>query len=82
MNGFRAIVVLMVILYSKDGFSQMKKWVLGNSQQNSSGSFYSLSPGNLQFFEVDFTGTSPVFTPRVLGASVNNCFSWNTGRHQ
>lgn len=78
MNYFRAIVVLMVILYSKDGFPQMKKWVLGNSQQNSSGSFYSLSPGNLQFFEVDFTGTSPVFTPRVLGASVNNIVSVGT----
>ncbi|MES2590604.1 MAG: PKD domain-containing protein [Bacteroidota bacterium] len=69
------IIGINFFLFSFSLSAQLPKWILGNSQQTSSGNFYSLSSGNLKFYEVDFTGTSPVVNPRILGNSINSIVS-------
>lgn len=69
------IIVLFFLQYSVSMISQTSKWILGNSQQTSSGSFYSLTTGNLHFFEVDFTSSPPIVTPRIMGNSISNIIS-------
>ncbi|MCW3102574.1 MAG: hypothetical protein JWO09_1014 [Bacteroidetes bacterium] len=42
---------------------------------SSSGALHPSTAGSLRFYEAGFTGTSPVFVPRTLGASVNSISS-------
>lgn len=68
-------ITFFLLLFSMISYGQLPKWILGNSQQFSSGSFYPLTSGNLSFYEVDFTNAIPSVTNRSLGASVNSIVS-------
>lgn len=57
--------------------AQLPKWILGNSQANAGGTFYSLGINNLKFYELDFTG-SLTSTQRTTGSSINNIMSVGT----
>lgn len=66
------IVVSCLFLFSLSLNAQLSKWILGNSQQNSNGSFYSYTAGNLSFYEADFSGATPTVTSRLLGTSITS----------
>ncbi len=69
----RFIICLFVIITLNHHLKgQGRKWILSNSQQTSSGSFYTLSTGNLKFYEVDFSGPAPIFATRTLGTSIQS----------
>ena len=57
--------------------AQEHKWVFGNSQLNSSGTFLPLKIGNLQFMEMT-TGVTPIFKMRNIGESIRNIKSMGT----
>lgn len=56
--------------------AQTPKWLLGSSEQDAAGAFYTSATNRLHFYEVDFNGTSPVCSQRIEGASIQNinCF--------
>lgn len=56
---------------------QLPKWIVGCSEQNSSGAFYSYGTGHLKFYELNFSGTL-TSTPRVIGNSIQTIKSVGT----
>ncbi|OFY84023.1 MAG: hypothetical protein A3F72_18560 [Bacteroidetes bacterium RIFCSPLOWO2_12_FULL_35_15] len=57
--------------------AQLPKWIVGSSQQNASGTFYSYGTGNLKFYELNFSGTL-FTTPRIIGNSIQSIKSVGT----
>lgn len=71
-------LLVLILLMIKAANAQNPKWVLGSSQQDASNAFYGLGTNHLKFYEVDFTGPSPVSTPRTIGASINAISTYGT----
>lgn len=57
--------------------AQLPKWIVGSSEQNASGTFYSYGTGNLKFYELNFSGTL-FTTPRIIGNSIQSIKSVGT----
>lgn len=72
---FSLLAILLFGFLPQTFYGQLSKWIVGNSQQTSGGAFYSLTAGNLKFYEVDFNGPVPLVSARNLGSSVNSISS-------
>lgn len=70
----RRILFLSIFLYSVS-WGQMPKWIQSSPCVNNFNVPIPASTNNLKFYEVDFTGSSPVFTQRNTGTSINTIFT-------
>lgn len=74
----KAFIIALLVFLTSFSFAQLPKWVLSSSQQQANGTYYTLTAGNLRFFNVDFQGANPVVTQRTLGASINSIISYGS----
>lgn len=74
MRFYSLILCLISVMAAK---AQLPKWILGSSEQDASGNFYSYGTGNLKFYEVNFKGGLSS-TPRTIGTSIQNIKSMGT----
>ncbi|HEX8514850.1 MAG TPA: T9SS type A sorting domain-containing protein [Bacteroidia bacterium] len=72
---FLAVSIISIFSYPLQ--AQQSKWILGSSQANAAGTFYTLGTNNLKFYEINFNG-SISSTQRVTGNSINNIQSVGT----
>jgi gliding motility-associated-like protein len=70
----RKILFLCVFLHSIS-WGQLPKWIQSSPCVNDYNQQLPASTNNLHFYEVDFTGSSPVFTQRNTGISINTIFT-------
>ena len=68
----KILLSLILILSISKTKAQMSKWVIGASQWNSSGILNSYQAGNLKFYDVDYSGSNPIVSARVLGNSITS----------
>ncbi len=67
----KQLLFFFLVIAATAGLAQNKKWILGSPMTNAAGAVNASTAGSLRFYQADFTGPTPVFTPRILGASVN-----------
>lgn len=70
----KRILFLCVFLQSVS-WGQMPKWIQSSPCVNTSNQQIPASTNNLRFYEVDFSGSNPVFTQRITGNSINAIFT-------
>lgn len=70
----RRILFLCIFLHSIS-WGQMPKWIQSRPCVNDFNLQLPAATNTLQFYEVDFTGSSPVFTQRNTGTSINSIYT-------
>ncbi len=71
----RFILFAILFCFSTSGYSQMKRWVLGNGMRDEFGNLNTARAAQLKFFEVNFSTPTPTFSIRQLGNSVKRIVS-------
>lgn len=70
----KRILFLCVFLHSIS-WGQIPKWIQSRPCVNDFNQQLPASTNNLKFYEVDFTGSSPVFTQRTTGNTINSIYT-------
>ena len=70
--------LLLVFVAGSHAFGQQPKWIIGSGQQDTLGNWTSFTTNNLRFYEVDFSGSTPVGNARPIGNSINSIQSYGT----
>ncbi len=71
-------VVMMLIAFAGNALAQQSKWIIGSGQQDTLGTWNTFSTNNLRFYEVDFSGATPVGSARPIGNSISSIQSYGT----
>ncbi len=72
------VVVIMLIAFAGNALAQQSKWIIGSGQQDTLGNWTSFTTNNLRFYEVDFSGATPVGSARPIGNSISSIQSYGT----